>query len=96
MNLLNIYNNFLEKIRWYIKKNDKIAYENKIDLKKNNNYPILPVIIWGMWYKGYYGGDVKNETFWDNNFLIKRFNKRLKDILELEQINYILLKSFFE
>ena len=44
-------------------KDDKIAYENKIDLKKNNNYPILPVISWGMWYKGYYGGDVKNEIF---------------------------------
>ena len=51
MNLLNIYNNFLEKIKWYIKKNDKIAYENKIDLKKNNNYPILPVIIWGILWR---------------------------------------------
>ena len=78
---------------------DKRAYENKINFIKNQNYPILPIIRWGMWCKGYHGGDVNNETFGDNNFLkgLRDLinDTGLKDILELDKINFQLLKAIF-
>ena len=50
--------------------NDDKAQYDKIDFEKDKDYPILPIIRWGMFCKGYSGGDVNNETYGDLDFFI--------------------------
>jgi len=80
--------------------NDDKAQYDKIDFEKDKNYPILPIIRWGMFCKGYSGGDVNNETYGDLDFFIglKQLLEDcgLQDVPEFNnnKINFKLLKAF--
>ncbi len=81
--------------------NDDKAQYDKIDFEKDKNYPILPIIRWGMFCKGYSGGDVNNETYGDLDFFIglKQLLEDcgLQDVPEFNnnKVNFKLLKAIF-